>query len=1682
MDPLLNLLSKNEIGLCISDEKGICIDANQEFCKIFDVEINSIIGRPFYKLVSENQSKQFKKLYDKLVGSAVQAIEYEFRNTDESSQHLSFASEWKKDSNTNPQLYISVKKIHYVKQMQLQLQDKEEKQRADFFALTNNMPDIFYSFDMDFRLINFNITFVRTCAKYFKTVPIVGHSVIELVSSADQKDLFSVVSKSASGSHFSFEDKLSYNGMDTYFDVSINPIIKENGQQIGVSVFAKDITKRKELENESREKELLLDTMFHSMTEGVALVNQLGELIICNEGLNNLIGISDNSAMMADWQNLYRLYDPISKIQILFEDHPLKQALKGMRVDSKEYMIKHQQLGEQYVVCSAIPILDHNSVVIAGMTVQHNISAIKNASKELLESHERFEYVTKATFDAIWDLNLVSDDLYWGEGFDSLFGYSVNGNKGDIVVWYEHIHEDDRPRILHSINTLIKGKETNWTEEYRFMKANGEMAFVRNKGIVLRDAKGKGVRMIGAMQDITIQKKEEQQLRLFKSVITNISEIVLITEAEPIDKPGPRIVYVNEAFSKFTGYSSDEIIGKTPRVLQGELTNRQDLDKVKLALKNWEPCEFEIINYKKNGEAYWASMSIAPLANEAGIFTHWISIQRIITERKKEGFEKEFFYDLIQTINGNDFLELSLSIAIEKISNYFGYTYAEAWLVNIDDTKMLYKANWAKTEKAALFRKKPPLEYSQRGKGVMGKAWEDKRILYFDDLQKSDFLCKEEAKMAGLTSVLLVPIFYNERVIAMFNFFSDKPFNFEQISSDLINKISKHIGSDIQKSRTDDELNRFFNLSPDLLCIIGFDGNFKKINQAVSNLLGYSESEMLKRDIASFYNPDLEENFFGGKENFDKGQSLVNYENRIITKSGEMKWLSWTAVPINEEDVIFAVAKDITEKKQLELERKNILESISDCFYALDNDFNFTYINAPAQILLRKSNEDLIGKNIFEIYPFLKEGLFYDKFQQVLYEKQPTHFEVQFHDSSNWYEESFYPTADGISIFFRSINERKRIEKEINDAYEEKNTILESITDGFFTFDRNYNVTYINKSAEKQLKIKWDQIVGKNLSEVFVSFDTTISKQEYDKALNTNEAVHFEEYFSPLETLFEVSAYPSDLGLSVYFKDITEAKRQNALELLEKEVLEKNANPDAELSETIAFYLSEIEKLHPGVTCSVLRLQDGKVYKWAGPNINEDFAAAINGLAIGPEEGSCGTAAFLKQKVIVSDISTDKRWVKYREVALKAGYNACWSYPIINSLGVVLGTFAIYYKDSKLPNVVEENTISRTMNILRIIIENKEFEAEILEMNERYDLVTKATNDIIWDWNINTDEVFRTGAGVYTLLENAPNATHATNTYWQSRIHPDDLEDTMQKMKEFLADPNLVYWSANYRFRKPDDTYAYFFDKGYLTRNQQKEPIRMIGTARDITLQKETEIILNDLNEKLKIRAEELADSNVELERFAYVASHDLQEPLRMVSSFLQLLQKKYEPQLDETANKYINLAVDGANRMKRLISDLLQFSRVTSTAIALIPVDTNEIMQELTELFKTKIQACNGKLLISNMPIVNADRTQMTQLLQNLISNALKYKGDRDPIIKVNTTETEKEWTFLIEDNGIGIDPKFFEKIFVIFQRLHNKDEYSGTGIGLAICKKIVDRFNGKIWVESEPGKGSKFYFSIPK
>lgn len=261
-----------------------------------------------------------------------------------------------------------------------------------------------------------------------------------------------------------------------------------------------------------------------------------------------------------------------------------------------------------------------------------------------------------------------------------------------------------------------------------------------------------------------------------------------------------------------------------------------------------------------------------------------------------------------------------------------------------------------------------------------------------------------------------------------------------------------------------------------------------------------------------------------------------------------------------------------------------------------------------------------------------------------------------------------------------------------------------------------------------------------------------------------------------------------------------------------------------------------------------------------------------------------------------------------------------------------------------------------------------------------------------------------------------------------------------------------------------------------------------IGTIRDITERK----ILNarllaeiegrkKVQERLKQMVKELERSNAELQQFAYVASHDLQEPLRMVSSYTQLLGRRYKGKLDADADEFIAFAVDGAARMQMLINDLLEYSRVGTKGKPFEKVNCLNIFDHAVSNLRIAIEESGAVITHDEFPTVMADTLQFTQLFQNLMGNAIKFHGKETPRIHISVAQKEGEWLFSIRDNGIGIDPQYVDRVFVIFQRLHSKAEYPGSGIGLAICKKIVGQHGGLIWVESEPGKGATFHFTIP-
>ncbi len=255
------------------------------------------------------------------------------------------------------------------------------------------------------------------------------------------------------------------------------------------------------------------------------------------------------------------------------------------------------------------------------------------------------------------------------------------------------------------------------------------------------------------------------------------------------------------------------------------------------------------------------------------------------------------------------------------------------------------------------------------------------------------------------------------------------------------------------------------------------------------------------------------------------------------------------------------------------------------------------------------------------------------------------------------------------------------------------------------------------------------------------------------------------------------------------------------------------------------------------------------------------------------------------------------------------------------------------------------------------------------------------------------------------------------------------------------------------------------------------------GFHNSLKKEKEMRSRVDQQKRELENALAELKNKNKDLEMFAYTSSHDLQEPLRMITSFLTLLQKKYGEQLDEKANQYIYYAVDGAKRMRQVILDLLQFSRAVHMEGKKEPVDLNQLIDDICLLFRNMIDEKKAVIRKSNLPTLFTNRTAFQQIFQNLINNALKYsEKNKPPIIEIGALEEDNNWTFSVADNGIGIPEEHSDKIFVLFQRLHNREEYSGTGMGLAIVKKMVENLNGRIWFEQNENTGTTFFFKIPK
>jgi two-component system CheB/CheR fusion protein len=408
-----------------------------------------------------------------------------------------------------------------------------------------------------------------------------------------------------------------------------------SGRCVRIFGVFQDITNEIVLREKISASEHKFAEAFEHSAKGMALFSDSFRFTKVNSTFCDLLGYGNKEFLGLSCEDLFFG----DEYKIIKEQIALL-IKKEKRNFSKEVRLRHKNNKEVWVLFSVSYMELFKSAELCFLIQVSDINEKRKLIAELNDSNFRFEKIAEATRDAIWDWDTEKNSILWSESYQKLFGYGKH-NKPSLDFWKSKVHQDDRERVLQVMQSAVEKGDYRYQVQYRFQHADGRWLDVEDRAVILRRENGKAYRVIGAMADITEFKKRERQLMLFEAIVENAKDGIIVTEAEPILFPGPRIVYANDAVCKMTGFSKEELLGKTPRILQGMKTDRKVLDRINSALRAWDSIEVELINYKKNGEEFWNNFSVIPIADEKGWFTHWISVSRDVTEIRKNYVEKE---------------------------------------------------------------------------------------------------------------------------------------------------------------------------------------------------------------------------------------------------------------------------------------------------------------------------------------------------------------------------------------------------------------------------------------------------------------------------------------------------------------------------------------------------------------------------------------------------------------------------------------------------------------------------------------------------------------------------------------------------------------------------------------------------------------------------------------------------------------------------------------------------------------------------------------------------------------------------------------------------------------------------------------------------------------------------------
>ena len=1201
------------------------------------------------------------------------------------------------------------------------------------------------------------------------------------------------------------------------------------------------------------------------------------------------------------------------------------------------------------------------------------------------------------------------------------------------------------------------------------------------------------------------------QLHLFEKVVVNITDAVLITEAEPFDLPGPKILYVNDAFCKMTGYTKEEVIGKTPRILQGPKTDRKQLDKIRYALQNWESVKVELINYAKDGREFCVEFEIVPVADDKGWFTHWVSVQRDVTEindKENQLQESELLYRQIFNFSpvaiwekDDALLYLEIDkLRLEGVKNfreYFDNNPAEiirllgfVKLDNVNDESInLFEANNKEEILTGFHRLFTEESFPVLKEGIIGVAEGKKRLSMNAAMQsfkgkRLDILFSSDFRLGNALNKSLVTL--------------------------------TDITKQLEAGKLIEESNAFnkavLESSPDCLKVIDIEGNIQFMNTNGMCAMEIDDFETIKNK--PWINLWGEENFRLADESINKSMKgeTATFQAFCATVKKNPKWWDVKVSPVIEPGTkkitsLISVSRDITSSKMAE---KALKDSEDRLHLATETSKVGIW---EWNLISNKVHWDAQMFSIYGITPTIDGNVDYSTWISTVAPEDAALQEEILQNTVNKIGSSnrsftIIKANDGMKRFIEAvetvrcneegvaewvvgtnidITERKKTEQqlkklathlELSTSSAEVGTWMLHIKSGKVEWSNlhkrmwGYDEDRIDFNFEDWHSLIISDDKERCFAEVEIA-KTTKRKYEVDYRIHLpkNDSLRWiksvgQYYYNEDGEAQTLTGISIDITYNKLAEEKLKASEENFRQLSDL-MPEKVCRCDSQGN--VIYYNNSwlqytgysYEELKDWGWSKVVHVDDldELTRLWTHSlNTSEDFEAEFR---LKNNSGKC-------------------RWHLSRAIAIKDKDG--------NIKNWVAITFDIEQQKS-FANELELQVKNRTseLALLNTTLSQKNESLTISETFNRS--LTDVSPNVIYIYDMEIGKpLFVNRAGLNVIgygLEKLKDIEKLQGLI----IHPDDYAGVLEIGEKIKKAANGEVFEHEYRVKNAEGTWTPFLARDTIFKRNNNNTVKeIIGIGVDITALKKAE-------KKLMQKNDELEKMNKELQSFAYISSHDLQEPLRKIQIFGARIVENEEQNLSDNGKDMFQRIQQAANRMQALIHDLLAYSRTNTTDYTLEYVDINKMVEEVLNDFEEVIVEKNAVIEKNDLCNAHVIPFQFSQLIHNLIGNALKFsKPNLQPLIKITSGKTtyskldsnlimqENEYVyFSISDNGIGFDEQYKEQIFEVFQRLHDRQKIDGTGIGLAIVKKIVENHKGIIITESKPNEGATFKVLIP-